>query len=306
MNREKKKNGDDKTSINQLLTAIFIYSSIFFAAGLTYDIVLYTLDAKWFLLAANTAALLMMGVVFAVYAAGKTDSDIVYEGIVNGPDASFTVLLGMCICALPIIMASLTGIRAAPVIITLIIICSYSVSAILIGDEKLFLCMPILMLIYTGAPIALKSIVILSRRLEREKIEITREKSEFLRIMNIEAERFKLIGAHGTREAAKLMDELDAKVRDTLVSQVKHVIHSEEMVREAIRKRHPELTDAEAEVALLIVKDKTVSEICEIRHVSPSTVTSIRSRLRKKAGLRPEESLKSHLKSVVNAYITAG
>jgi len=179
-------------------------------------------------------------------------------------------------------------------------------SAILIGDEKLFLCMPILMLIYTGAPIALKSIVILSRRLEREKIEITREKSEFLRIMNIEAERFKLIGAHGTREAAKLMDELDAKVRDTLVSQVKHVIHSEEMVREAIRKRHPELTDAEAEVALLIVKDKTVSEICEIRHVSPSTVTSIRSRLRKKAGLRPEESLKSHLKSVVNAYITAG
>ena len=313
MNREKKKNGDDKTSINQLLTAIFIYSSIFFAAGLTYDIVLYTLDAKWFLLAANTAALLMMGAVFAVYAAGKTDSDIalfanmlivtlnlavsiVYEGIVNGPDASFTVLLGMCICALPIIMASLTGIRAAPVIITLIIICSYSVSAILIGDEKL----------YTGAPIALKSIVILSRRLEREKIEITREKSEFLRIMNIEAERFKLIGAHGTREAAKLMDELDAKVRDTLVSQVKHVIHSEEMVREAIRKRHPELTDAEAEVALLIVKDKTVSEICEIRHVSPSTVTSIRSRLRKKAGLRPEESLKSHLKSVVNAYITAG
>ena len=292
MNREKKKNGDDKTSINQLLTAIFIYSSIFFAAGLTYDIVLYTLDAKWFLLAANTAALLMMGAVFAVYAAGKTDSDIalfanmlivtlnlavsiVYEGIVNGPDASFTVLLGMCICALPIIMASLTGIRAAPVIITLIIICSYSVSAILIGDEKLFLCMPILMLIYTGAPIALKSIVILSRRLEREK-------SEFLRIMNIEAERFKLIGAHGTREAAKLMDELDAKVRDTLVSQVKHVIHSEEMVREAIRKRHPELTDAEAEVALLIVKDKTVSEICEIRHVSPSTVTSIRSRLRKK------------------------
>ena len=319
----KEKNGDDKTSINQLLTAIFIYSSIFFAAGLTYDIVLYTLDAKWFLLAANTAALLMMGAVFAVYAAGKTDSDIalfanmlivtlnlavsiVYEGIVNGPDASFTVLLGMCICALPIIMASLTGIRAAPVIITLIIIRSYSVSAILIGDEKLFLCMPILMLIYTGAPIALKSIVILSRRLEREKIEITREKSEFLRIMNIEAERFKLIGAHGTREAAKLMDELDAKVRDTLVSQVKHVIHSEEMVREAIRKRHPELTDAEAEVALLIVKDKTVSEICEIRHVSPSTVTSIRSRLRKKAGLRPEESLKSHLKSVVNAYITAG
>ena len=311
----KEKNGDDKTSINQLLTAIFIYSSIFFAAGLTYDIVLYTLDAKWFLLAANTAALLMMGAVFAVYAAGKTDSDIalfanmlivtlnlavsiVYEGIVNRPDASFTVL--------PILMASLTGIRAAPVIITLIIICSYSVSAILIGDEKLFLCMPILMLIYTGAPIALKSIVILSRRLEREKIEITREKSEFLRIMNIEAERFKLIGAHGTREAAKLMDELDAKVRDTLVSQVKHVIHSEEMVREAIRKRHPELTDAEAEVALLIVKDKTVSEICEIRHVSPSTVTSIRSRLRKKAGLRPEESLKSHLKSVVNAYITAG
>ena len=69
MNREKKKNGDDKTSINQLLTAIFIYSSIFFAAGLTYDIVLYTLDAKWFLLAANTAALLMMGAVFAVYAA---------------------------------------------------------------------------------------------------------------------------------------------------------------------------------------------------------------------------------------------
>ena len=257
MNREKKKNGDDKTSINQLLTAIFIYSSIFFAAGLTYDIVLYTLDAKWFLLAANTAALLMMGAVFAVYAAGKTDSDIalfanmlivtlnlavsiVYEGIVNGPDASFTVLLGMCICALPIIMASLTGIRAAPVIITLIIICSYSVSAILIGDEKLFLCMPILMLIYTGAPIALKSIVILSRRLEREKIEITREKSEFLRIMNIEAERFKF----DRRPRHQRGRQTDGRTRRQgaryarVAGQTCHPLGRDG--QEAIRKRHPE------------------------------------------------------------------
>lgn len=308
---------ENRMSVNRLLTAIFLYSSVFFAAGLIYDIVLYLLAGTWYLCIANAVSLLLMGGVLVLYLSKRMNPDIslftdmlvitlnisfsiIYESIASGPDASFRVLLGMCICTLPIIMASLTGIRSGPLIITLLIICSYSVAAIFIGDEKLFLCMPILMLIYIGAPIALKGIIILSRRLERERIAIAEEKSEFLRIMNIEAERFDLLGAKDTKEAARLLDELDVKIRETLVAQVKHVITSEECIRRAIREHHPGLTDAEMEICVLIVSGKTVSEICEIRHVSPSTVTSIRSRLRKKIGLAPGDSLKSYLKSIAN------
>ena len=56
---------------------------------------------------------------------------------------------------------------------------------------------------------------------------------------------------------------------------------------------------AELHICVLIVMGKTVSDICYIRNVSQSTVTSVRCQLRKKFGLRKDEILQYHLRSVV-------
>lgn len=303
----------------QIVTAAFTYSTIFFVAGLSYDLALYIIAKDWIMCVVNSLAILSMIGVFIVYRIGKSIPDtgllinmfvisfnlslsIIYEGVSAQPDASFKVLLGMCICTVPIILSALTVSRWAPLTLTLIAVCSYTASALLLDDDKLFYSMPTLLLIYIGAPIALRSIIIVSHRLERQTTEVTEEKEEFLRLMNMSHDHLNFIEAKGRKEAAELIDKLDAKIRDTLVLRMREAIISEESIKEALRKSYPSLTDAEIEVALLVVNDKTVSEICEIRHVAPSTVTSIRSRLRKKTGLAQGESLKCHLTAVVNRY----
>lgn len=303
----------------QIITAAFTYSTIFFVAGLIYDLTLYILTGEWIMYLVNSLAALSMTGVFIVYRIGKSSPDtgllinmfiisfnlsfsMIYEGVAAQPDASFQVLLGMCICTMPIILSALTVSRWAPLTMTLLAVCSYTVSALLLDDDQLFYSMPTLLLIYIGAPIALRSIIIVSHRLERQTTEVTEEKEEFLRLMNMSHDHLNFIEAKGRKEAAELIDKLDAKIRDTLVLRMREAIISEESIKEALRQSYPDLTDAEIEVALLVVNDKTVSEICEIRHVAPSTVTSIRSRLRKKTGLAPGESLKCRLTAVVNRY----
>lgn len=304
----------------QILTAAFTYSTIFFVIGLAYDIILYIWGGEWTMSAVNGATTVAMLGVYTCFRKEKCTADtgltltmfaisaniaitILYEAWVEQPDSSFKVLLGMCICTMPIILVSLTSMKSAPVIITMMALGAYVASALLLDDNKLISCMPTLMLLYIGAPIALRSIIIISRRLERQSAEVTEEKEEFLRLMHIGNEHLSFLGAPDRKEAAKLIDKLDVKVRDTLVLRAREVIVSEENIKEALILTYPTLTDAELETAVLVVNNKTVSEICAIRHVSPSTVTSIRSRLRKKLELMPGESLKGCLTTVANNYV---
>lgn len=309
----------DNKGPQQIVSAVFICSTIFFVAGLIYDLFLYISGTDLIMCLTNGISILLITVVFAVYRTGKISPDtgmlinmlaislnisftIIYQGIIARPDSSFKVLLGMCISTMPIILVTLTKYKWISPAITILTISSFAFSAIMLRDATLFHSMPTIILIYIGAPIALRSIIAVARRFERQAIEVTAEKEEFLRLMNIGIEHLNFIEAHGRKEAAELIDKLDNKIRDTLVLRAREVIMSEEAIKEALRKEYPSLTEAEIEVGILVVNDKTVSEICEIRHVAPSTVTSIRSRLRKKMGLPRGTSLKGSLTSTANRY----
>lgn len=304
----------------KIVSAAFVYSALFFIAGLVYDLILYITCSDWTMCGVNTASIILVAAVFATYRVGKSSSPdtgmlismliisaniaftIIYEGVIDRPDSSFKILLGMCISTMPVILVTLTKYRWAAPGITIVMLCAFIASAALLRDDKLFYSMPALLLIYIGAPIALKNIIVVSRHLERQAIAVTEEKEEFLRLMNIGIEHLNFIEAHGRKEATELIDKLDNKIRDTLILRAREVITSEEAIKEALKNAYPSLTDAEIEVAVLVVNDKTVSEICAIRHVAPSTVTSIRSRLRKKMGVPTGTSLKGRLTAVANHY----
>lgn len=105
---------------------------------------------------------------------------------------------------------------------------------------------------------------------------------------------------HSPEKLEELINYMDGRLRTRIVERVRESIMSQENVLSALRDYYPFLSEAESQVCYWIIKGKTVSEICEIRHVSPSTVTSMRSRLRGKMKLSKQESLRSHLLSIVN------
>ena len=63
----------------------------------------------------------------------------------------------------------------------------------------------------------------------------------------------------------------------------------------------PELTKSEVEICQLIVRDKSIKEICDILGKSRSNITSQRTHIRKKLNLRKQENLKTALIVKLNA-----
>lgn len=70
-------------------------------------------------------------------------------------------------------------------------------------------------------------------------------------------------------------------------------------VTRIMKTLYPALTRSELNICWLVVTGKSVSEICHIRHVSSSTVTSTRSRLRQKLGLEKNEILQDFLTAII-------
>jgi DNA-binding CsgD family transcriptional regulator len=100
-------------------------------------------------------------------------------------------------------------------------------------------------------------------------------------------------------EVQSLLNNLGKRMRDKIIDQAKILVKNEEEIIEILNTSYPKLTATEIELCCYIVVGKTVSEICDLRHVSPSTITSLRSRLRKKFGLKKDECLKTFLQTTI-------
>ena len=312
----KKRNANK--NIDQVLDLIVRYSFILFPAGMIFDTITYLVGKEYVLLWANILALVWFAVTFVRYATKHLRADsaillnmiiislnlalsIVYEGVKGGPEAPPAVILNMCIFIIPVLLSVFSNRRAAPLLFTTLALIAYTISAFILKDIRMIQAMPTLILIYLGSPIVLKSIIRVSRKIERDNLMVLQEKQDLFRMLNLEEKQYSLLQARNVdkKRSSELFDTLDARVKDILVSRAKEAISDEQHIIVSLKDHYPFLTSAEVEICAMIVDNKTVSEICEIRHVSPSTVTSVRSRLRKKIGLEEGTSLKTHLQSVV-------
>lgn len=323
MNRIKKDKKHNEISLKKAFGKIIIYSSIFFVIGYVYDICLSLLTDNITLAISDIVSLLLAVVIMLLWKRQKISDDstlllnmiiisinlsitIIFKGIVDNEDAPEKILFCMCVFMIPVVFTSLTKVRAAPYIITILAILSYATSSILIKNTTLFMYMPILLLIYIGAPVLLNMLIIASKQIEREKILVTGEKKEFFKKMNLNQEQMELIinpNVRNKKEAEEMLEKMDNKIRDMLVAKVREAICSTENTRAILKQRLPEITESELEISVMIIDGKTVSEICHIRHVSPSTITSTRSRLRHKLGLKDNDGLKDYLTSTVNGVL---
>lgn len=302
------------------MRVILRYCTIFFLIGFIFDTILYFIDNKLLLVVLNISSILTIIVSVVLYFNKKIDAantifilllsialnvcaSMICESLYVTAESREIILLNMSIYMVPIILSALIKYRSAPIWLTIVGLLSYTAASLLIGDMSLLERLPILALIFVGVPIALVNVLDVTKSIAEENAKVTRQREELLRLLDMEPEQLQLVesGSMSKKSAAKILDKMDSRMRNLLVDRVKNVINSEERVVAALKSKYPTLTASELEICRFVVEGKSVSEICEIRHVSTSTVTSIRSRLRKKLGLAHGESLQSYLQSIVNA-----
>ena len=129
------------------------------------------------------------------------------------------------------------------------------------------------------------------------------QQEKLINFFDLDSEQLQLIKTNNmTREDTfRLLEKMEERLQEKIVDYAKNLVKNEEEIIAALKKTHPDLTFTELQLCCFIVRGKTVAEICDIRNVSASTVTSVRSRLRTKLGLKKKESLQGYLKTVVHA-----
>lgn len=159
-----------------------------------------------------------------------------------------------------------------------------------------------LALLLTGIAVLQRILVNAWRHADRTRERIVEQNALISRFFNITPKELKLIstGKMTRQRARELLERSEKTASTALIDRVKDVIHSEETVKQAIRKTHPNLTDNDLQLCCHIAEGLTVGEIAQIRWKAVSSITAQRSRLRTKLGLQEGKSLRDYILMLVN------
>ncbi len=314
---------NDKKSIYQVLSQIVWFSTVFFCAGIIVNLLFFMKTTYTPLIVVNVASMVIFLIIALLYRCRRISPNMailvhvltisvnlayynIYAALYMDDvlRAMESIYINMCIFLALGILSAIIKYRHLPAIISVLGVASYIAAVIIIGDDQVFNAFLILILVFIATPVVLTRVLNATRSIDRENMIVIQERQELLRLLAIEPEHIDLIrGSNFNRqEAAELVDRMDASMREVIVSRVKDSIRTDEKIRSALVSACPSLTGSELEICCSIIDGKTVSEICEARHVSPSTVTSVRSHIRYKMGLKRGDSLRPHLLSLVNRY----
>lgn len=143
------------------------------------------------------------------------------------------------------------------------------------------------------------------RRLSQENSKLRQEEEDILRTLKLEKEQVlayvKLAQQrHDANHTHNILNLLTNKSRDNVIRNVKEMIDEEEMKKSKMSEIFPELTPSEIEICRLVILEKTLYEVCEILGKTEGNITSQRSNIRRKLGLKPTENLKKALQARFN------
>lgn len=100
------------------------------------------------------------------------------------------------------------------------------------------------------------------------------------------------------KQIEEIITAMSRKNDVVFIKQIKETIENNCDYAEDIRKKHPKITPSELRICCYIVEGKSSAEIAALMKVEVSTVTSYRSRIRTKMGVRRGRSLKVYLDSI--------
>lgn len=303
----------------RFLSMVLKCYTLLYTVGVLYAAYCYWIDNEIFLFVAKTVSVLLALFVFILFYTGKLEPikavmanlamissvvyvSTIYEGLYPGLRSDEKIMLNMMICLVGCIVGALASLQYISFLISGGAVTSYIIAAVLLKDPVMYRYLPSLIIILFGV----SSFMWYYQNKYKPNVENARlqeEQERLLRFFELEPDEWYRIRDNkmSTEDIRDFLQKMGERMYSRVVDQAKELVLKDERIIDSLKKAHCNMTPAELEICCLIIRGKTISQICEIRHVSPSTVTSIRSRLRTKLKLKKEDNLQRYLRELVCA-----
>ena len=231
--------------------------------------------------------------------------EMLFEAIDKNPAANLVIIGNMSLLALLLMLSVASHFRIMPYLLGGTSIATYALCTFLAAEIFPFDFLPSYAIAFTGLGImgarmnrTIRNISIQNNtyRTERQSmLELFRmdtdQLSEFIRLAHqkeLSMEQTEtLLGLLNTETRRKLTDAITENIRAKTIELAQ------------LEEKIPGLTPAEKEVCICILKGKNLTQTVKELGKSPSNITNVRSRIRRKLNLEHEEDLQSKLEQII-------
>ena len=193
-----------------------------------------------------------------------------------------------------------------PFILSVVSLVVYVLCALITGDHWFRTLSAVLVTTFLLLGFLGSSLVWSTRQIQRENQMIKQEDDEMFAVFNLNREQAK---AYVKLAEQKMTDDKIAAVFEILGKRAQRNVfcnmrryyYSRQLCEDNIAKVFPALTSSERAVCRLVLQDRKLGDICRILEKNESNITTTRSNIRKKLGLKPNEDLKDTLQRLMNS-----
>lgn len=193
-----------------------------------------------------------------------------------------------------------------PFILSVVSLAVYVLCALITGDHWFRTLSAVLVTTFLLLGFLGSSLVWSTRQIQRENQMIKQEDDAMFAVFNLNREQAK---AYVKLAEQKMTDDKIAAVFEILGKRAQRNVfcnmrryyYSRQLCEDNIAKVFPALTSSERAVCRLVLQDRKLGDICRILEKNESNITTTRSNIRKKLGLKPNEDLKDTLQRLMNS-----
>lgn len=193
-----------------------------------------------------------------------------------------------------------------PFILSVVSLVVYVLCALITGDHWFRTLSAVLVTTFLLLGFLGSSLVWSTRQIQRENQMIKQEDDAMFAVFNLNREQAK---AYVKLAEQKMTDDKIAAVFEILGKRAQRNVfcnmrryyYSRQLCEDNIAKVFPTLTSSERAVCRLVLQDRKLGDICRILEKNESNITTTRSNIRKKLGLKPNEDLKDTLQRLMNS-----
>ena len=193
-----------------------------------------------------------------------------------------------------------------PFILSVVSLVVYVLCALITGDHWFRTLSAVLVTTFLLLGFLGSSLVWSTRQIQRENQMIKQEDDAMFAVFNLNREQAK---AYVKLAEQKMTDDKIAAVFEILGKRAQRNVfcnmrryyYSRQLCEDNIAKVFPALTSSERAVCRLVLQDRKLGDICRILEKNESNITTTRSNIRKKLGLKPNEDLKDTLQRLMNS-----
>jgi hypothetical protein len=212
------------------------------------------------------------------------------------------LIIGNVVLSAVILLVSIIAyMNALPYVLAAMSMLTYAVCIEITGNMPLQNFFPIFLICFLAVSLLGNRLIRNFQRMEKENMLMKGEELELLDMFRMNKEQFRAYVCLAKRKGSEhekvgeILNFMSGEQRHILMERVSAWMVMQKAGSEKMEQAFPELSASELEICRLILGGKKLREICSLLGKSEGNITSQRTHIRRKLGLKPEENLKKVL-----------